>query len=200
MTTTHLTKKERTLRIISLAITVAIMVLIYVQSAMPDYLSTEESNIIVVLITNIIEKTGRTVSNEELLQFIVRKTAHFTEYAAFGASLFATAGTFLGRKLLAGGRSDLSGENIGRSGNPSVDTKKDTALTRCLRILFFIAWPAGVLYAVTDEIHQLFVPGRYGQWTDVAIDAAGVALGALICLLVLGKHTARKHANLSDGE
>ena len=165
---TSITKKERTLRIISLAITVAIMVLIFAQSAMPDYLSTEESNIIVVLITNIIEKTGKTVSNEELLQFIVRKTAHFTEYAAFGASLFATAGAFLGRKLH-------------------------------LRILFFIAWATGTLYAVTDEIHQLFVPGRYGQWTDVAIDAAGVALGALICLLFLGRRT-EKNAIRKDGE
>ena len=187
MTTTPIKKKERTLRIISLAITVAIMVLIFAQSAMPDYLSTEESNIIVVLITNIIEKTGKTVSNEELLQFIVRKTAHFTEYAAFGASLFATAGAFLGRKLLA-------------QGDPSADTKKDTALTRCLRILFFIAWSAGVLYAATDEIHQLFVPGRYGQWTDVAIDAAGVALGAMICLLVRRTKIVRKHANHADRE
>ena len=31
-------------------------------------------------------------------------------------------------------------------------------------------------YACTDEIHQLFVPGRSGQFTDVMIDCIGAAL------------------------
>ena len=41
------------------------------------------------------------------------------------------------------------------------------------------AFAAGVAYAVSDEIHQHYVPGRVGAWYDVAIDAAGVALGIL---------------------
>jgi VanZ family protein len=40
-----------------------------------------------------------------------------------------------------------------------------------------IAFAAGVAYAVSDEVHQHFVPGRVGAWYDVAIDAAGVAIG-----------------------
>jgi hypothetical protein len=35
----------------------------------------------------------------------------------------------------------------------------------------------GVLYAVSDEVHQSFVPGRLGSPLDVAIDAVGVAVG-----------------------
>ena len=35
----------------------------------------------------------------------------------------------------------------------------------------------GVAYAVTDEIHQRFVPGRSGNALDVAIDAIGVVIG-----------------------
>lgn len=31
-----------------------------------------------------------------------------------------------------------------------------------------------ILYAVTDEMHQSFVPGRVGAWTDVVIDSMGV--------------------------
>lgn len=31
-------------------------------------------------------------------------------------------------------------------------------------------------YACTDEIHQLFVPGRSGQFTDVMIDCIGAVL------------------------
>jgi VanZ family protein len=42
-----------------------------------------------------------------------------------------------------------------------------------------VALALGVAYAVTDEIHQHHVPGRVGAWYDVAIDAAGVALGIL---------------------
>lgn len=33
-----------------------------------------------------------------------------------------------------------------------------------------------VLYAMSDEWHQSLVPGRAGRWSDVLIDAAGVAL------------------------
>ncbi|GIN13584.1 hypothetical protein J26TS2_34510 [Shouchella clausii] len=41
------------------------------------------------------------------------------------------------------------------------------------------------LYAVTDEIHQLFIPGRSGQFTDVLIDTAGAAAGIGIFSLIL---------------
>lgn len=33
-----------------------------------------------------------------------------------------------------------------------------------------------VLYAMSDEYHQTFVPGRAGAWSDVAFDAAGALL------------------------
>ena len=42
------------------------------------------------------------------------------------------------------------------------------------------AWALGVLYAASDELHQHFVAGRHGAPLDVAIDAAGVALGVLV--------------------
>jgi len=38
-------------------------------------------------------------------------------------------------------------------------------------------------YAVTDELHQLFVAGRSGQITDVCIDTGGALLGILIVWL-----------------
>ena len=38
----------------------------------------------------------------------------------------------------------------------------------------------GVLYAVSDEVHQAFVPGRLGSPVDVAIDAVGVVCGVLL--------------------
>lgn len=43
-----------------------------------------------------------------------------------------------------------------------------------------IPWILGTMYAVSDEFHQLFVPGRSGQVRDVLIDSCGVLAGVLI--------------------
>jgi VanZ family protein len=43
-----------------------------------------------------------------------------------------------------------------------------------------LAFALGVSYAISDEIHQSFVPGRLGSPLDVAIDAAGVAVGVAL--------------------
>lgn len=51
------------------------------------------------------------------------------------------------------------------------------------------AFLAGITYAVSDEIHQSFVPGRLGSPVDVAIDAAGVAVGVVFWLRVAEKRT-----------
>ena len=39
-----------------------------------------------------------------------------------------------------------------------------------------------VIYAISDEVHQLFVPGRAGQVRDVLIDSAGSLLGIIIVM------------------
>ena len=36
----------------------------------------------------------------------------------------------------------------------------------------------GFLYSITDEFHQLFVPGRTGRVADVCIDFLGIVLGS----------------------
>ncbi len=38
----------------------------------------------------------------------------------------------------------------------------------------------GIAYAVSDELHQHLVAGRVGSPFDVAIDAAGVAIGVAL--------------------
>ena len=43
----------------------------------------------------------------------------------------------------------------------------------------------GALYATSDETHQLFVPGRSGQMSDVILDSMGVLLGILMVLTAL---------------
>lgn len=41
------------------------------------------------------------------------------------------------------------------------------------------------LYACSDEIHQLFVPGRSGMFTDVLIDTGGAVTGMLVSMLLM---------------
>ena len=40
-----------------------------------------------------------------------------------------------------------------------------------------IALVISILYAISDEVHQLFVPGRSGEVRDVLIDTAGASVG-----------------------
>lgn len=50
------------------------------------------------------------------------------------------------------------------------------------RLLF--AYLIAVLYAVSDEIHQFFVPGRSCELRDVIIDSCGALLGLGIVVLI----------------
>ncbi len=50
--------------------------------------------------------------------------------------------------------------------------------------IYLISFIICVLYASSDEFHQLFVPGRSGQVTDVLIDLIGVVLGLLLVFLI----------------
>lgn len=50
--------------------------------------------------------------------------------------------------------------------------------------IYLISFIICVLYSSSDEFHQLFVPGRSGQVTDVLIDLIGVVLGLLFVFLI----------------
>lgn len=41
------------------------------------------------------------------------------------------------------------------------------------------------IYAITDEVHQYFVPGRACMITDVMIDAFGAVFGCMVYLVIL---------------
>ena len=76
----------------------------------------------------------------DYLDFIIKKSAHFTEYLILVILWFR-----------------------------ALQLKSPSAA-------FFIT----LVYAFTDEIHQLFVPGRTGNLRDVFIDGLGICLGVFI--------------------
>jgi VanZ family protein len=105
------------------------------------------------------------ISEESLLlaHFMVRKTAHFTEYAVL-ALLAARA--FYG------------------SSRPPLR-----------RHWFTSALSLVVLYALSDEFHQRFVPSRTGSIYDSLVDISG----GLTALLLLALWRRRKRAGSERG-
>ena len=51
-----------------------------------------------------------------------------------------------------------------------------------IKMQLFFAFGIVVLYAVSDEIHQMFVPGRVAMISDVLIDATGGAVGMILMI------------------
>ena len=49
-----------------------------------------------------------------------------------------------------------------------------------------------VLYAISDELHQLFVPGRSGELRDVLIDSVAGLIGVGICIFIYHKKALQK--------
>ena len=95
---------------------------------------------------------------------VVRKCAHLMEYAALGASMYLLTDNWQQARA---------------------DRKTEMWSRLSLDGSFGKAWFASALYAVTDEIHQYFVPGRSGEITDVLIDSIGCLIGVMIMSIVL---------------
>ena len=53
-----------------------------------------------------------------------------------------------------------------------------------LHNLILMALIICVLYAISDEIHQLFIPGRSGEVRDVLIDSTGALVGILLINII----------------
>lgn len=52
-------------------------------------------------------------------------------------------------------------------------------------IKVIISFSVGVTYAVSDEIHQYFIPGRSARVFDVCIDSLGVLTGIFILITLI---------------
>ncbi len=51
-------------------------------------------------------------------------------------------------------------------------------------LLYFGTVVFSIIYACSDEVHQLFVRGRSGSFSDVCVDAIGVTIGAMMMLAI----------------
>ncbi|NTU88299.1 MAG: VanZ family protein [Actinobacteria bacterium] len=143
---------------------VAWMVAIFMFSAQPADESNAQSGSVVELIARVVYPGYADLSLDEQAQvveryqYVVRKCGHFTEYLILGAlcTVASRQSFFL----------------------------EDRASRRKYGAALF-AVALSVLYAVSDEIHQLYVVGRSCRLTDVLIDASGAIVGAVILTIVI---------------
>ena len=63
---------------------------------------------------------------------------------------------------------------------------------------FAVAAAVSFLYAISDEIHQSQVPGRFSDPWDVVVDSLGIAF-ALGALYARGKASTRRTQSQSSG-
>ena len=126
------------------------MLFIFTMSSFGSDSSNAQSGQIIQVLRQVFPNLSSHTSGPDAsaLTFIVRKTAHFTEYAILGILFY-----LLYRQIL-----------------PQKNGLR----------LFVLAILSSFLYACTDEIHQLFVPGRSGQFTDVLVDTLGASFGCTI--------------------
>lgn len=129
--------------ILNLIIVITWMLLIFIMSSFDATDSSNQSNFIVNIISNILN-----IENARLLSLIIRKLAHFTEYLILG---------FLTINML---------------------NKNDISRKYLISILICI------IYATSDEIHQIFVPGRAYQTRDILIDSIGSITGVYLYKLI----------------
>ena len=63
---------------------------------------------------------------------------------------------------------------------------------------FAVAAAISFLYAISDEIHQSYVPGRFSDPWDVVVDSLGIAV-ALGALYARGKTSTRRTQSQRSG-
>ena len=155
------------------------MTLIFMMSSFGSDSSNAHSNQIIQVLHQVFPNLSNDHSffGASNLTLIVRKTAHFTEYAILGLLFFLVYRAYLA-KLSDAKTSDAKPSSTKPSSVKPSDAKfSDTKL-------FLLALCSSFLYACTDELHQLFVSGRSGQFTDVLIDTLGALFGCLLLLMI----------------
>ena len=116
------------------------MCFIFYMSSRSGSESQEQSDLVLSILNFLGLQLNESIKN--IASFIVRKTAHVTEYMILYILIFRVVTLYF-------------------------NTKKSKLIA--LLCMF--------LYASTDEIHQLFVPGRSGMVRDVFIDSIGGIIG-----------------------
>ena len=155
------------------------MCFIFIMSSFGHNSSDAQSNLFVDFIAQNFPHVRHGLENNLIslstLIFLVRKTAHFTEYAILGGLFFLNLRSWL--------KSNTTLVKISKPQTTKTVAKKINL--DLIKYSLFMSILFSFLYACTDELHQIFVPGRSAQFRDVLIDTLGASFGTIITYLII---------------
>ena len=175
------------------------MIFIFTMSSFGHTSSDAQSNLFVDFIAQNFPHVRHGLENNLIslstLIFLVRKTAHFTEYAILGSLFLLNLRNWQKSNNSLVKFSKPQTTKIVTEKNPNAQLTKTVAkkapldlVKHALAISIFLS----LLYACTDEIHQIFVPGRSAQFRDILIDTLGASFGCLLIHTLLTLFTKLK--------
>ena len=131
--------------------------------------STKTSDVVTSMVVNVTTSvTNKDIPREEVKKkvedstFLVRKTAHFTEYLILGILVLQLLSDY----------------------------------TKINKRMLIVSLVLCYLYAVSDEVHQIFIPDRTAKVLDTFIDGAGSLVGITIYSIYQSK--CRKMSNFDE--
>ncbi|WP_448921323.1 VanZ family protein [Eubacterium sp.] len=134
-------KRSKAIAVVFWILTAICMAIIFYFSSRPANQSAGQSSVVTLFLQ-------RLFHTEAITEHMVRKFAHYTEFAGLGFLINTALYCSTGKQKLP------------------------------------LGIAIGSAYAGTDEIHQIFVDGRSCQFTDWALDTAGIVTGAIIFLIL----------------
>lgn len=144
--------------VLTLLLVLAMMTVIFIMSDQDAENSSESSGMIVDFVIRIIFKDFDKMEVEKQLEIRDILSAIIRKAAHFSEFFLLELFAFLHITVL----------------------KEKIKITRPLLLSFIFS----ALYAVSDEVHQLFISGRACDLKDVLIDCAGAAFFVVIVLLI----------------
>ncbi|SQB06293.1 VanZ family protein [Clostridium fallax] len=127
------------------------MIIIFFMSSQSKEASLESSSSIINIFKNIFPFLENIIG-DNIINFLVRKSAHIIEFLVLFLSLYYGFNKYF---------------------------KDRNKLLKPIVYSSIITF----LYSCTDEIHQKFILGRDGKFSDILVDFIGVIIGSLIIYL-----------------
>ena len=153
-------ENKKKIKYIKCIIAIICCIIIFSFSAVPATASTKQSKGLTYNVIKLLN--GNKLTEKELVKLtkrvnpVIRKIAHFSIYMIL--AIF----TYMFIEEL----------------NIKSKSEKERLRKKILYTCIFC-----IIYAIFDEIHQIYVPGRTGKVIDVVIDTLGAFMGIAIILL-----------------
>ena len=153
-------ENKKKIKYIKCIIAIICCIIIFSFSAVPATASTKQSKGLTYNVIKLLN--GNKLTEKELVKLtkrvnpVIRKIAHFSIYMILAIFTYM----FI--------------EELNSKSKSEKERLRKNILYTCIFC---------IIYAIFDEIHQIYVPGRTGKAIDVIIDTLGACMGITIILI-----------------